>query len=130
MPDANTPKKSIKSDEKHLKAWLTQKLRRLSYQWPARKQAIRNARVSRGKYECAMCKEAGIEALYGPKQIVLDHIHPVIDPFDGWVDWNNYIERLFCDVDNWQVLCKDHHDMKTTLENEIRKDVKKDEKKS
>ncbi len=114
---------------KQLKSWLSQKLRRLSFQWPPRKAAIRKARVSRGKYVCAMCQEASIEALYGPKEIVLDHRNPVIDPFDGWIDWNTYISRLFCEEDNWQVLCRDHHDMKTTLENEIRKDIRKDEKK-
>lgn len=101
--------------------WLTNKLRRLSYQWPPRKQAIVNARVERGVYKCATC-----EGLFGPKEIQLDHKIPVVDEEIGFVDWNTYIERLFCDVENFQVLCKPCHETKTFFEQEIRKQVKRE----
>lgn len=114
----------LNKEARQLQNWLRQKLRRISFQWPARKQALKDARVSRGKYKCHMCEEAGIDVLYGPKEMVLDHIDPVICPFTGWVDWNTYIERLFCARDGWQAICKDHHAAKTVLENEIRKDTK------
>lgn len=106
--------------------WLKRELRRISYKWPARKEALKAARVSRGKYICAICLEDSIDALYGPKEINLDHIDPVIDPLDGFIDWNNYIDRLFCPEDNWQVLCKHHHDVKTRIENEVRKQIAKE----
>ncbi len=114
-----------KSDEEFLRSWLKQKLRRISFQWPHRKTALKNARVSRGKYECSICKEEDIDVLYGPKEIVLDHIDPVVDPFDGWIDWNNYIIRLFSPEDNWQVVCKHHHEIKTAIENEVRREEKR-----
>lgn len=117
-------KKEQKKIDKFLKNWLTQKLRRLSYQWPARKAALRKARISRGRYECAMCKDAGVEEQYGPKEIVLDHIDPVVSEEDGWVDWNTYIKRLFCEEKGWQVLCRQCHDIKTYLENDIRRQIR------
>ena len=101
--------------------WLTNKLRRLSYQWPPRKEAIKRARLERGIYKCAIC-----EGKFGPKEIQLDHKIPVVDEEVGFVDWNTYIERLFCDVDNFQVLCKPCHETKTFFEQEIRKQVKKE----
>lgn len=101
--------------------WLTNKLRRLSYMWPPRKEAIKNARLERGIYKCAIC-----EGRFGPKEIQLDHKIPVIDEEVGFVDWNTYIERLFCDVSNFQVLCKPCHETKTFFEQEIRKQVKRE----
>lgn len=127
---ATKKKKRITTEEEaenFLRSWLTQKLRRISYQWPARKEALRRARISRGKYRCAMCDDE--DKIYGRKEIVLDHKDPVIDPFEGWIGWDEYLRRLFCPEDNWQVLCKDHHDIKTAIENEIRRDTKKENRK-
>lgn len=109
-----TSKKSI-----NIRHWLTQKLRRISFAWPPRKEAIKKARISRGKYKCASC-----EGVFGPKQIQLDHIIPVIDPHVGWVDYNTFIERLLCEESNYQVLCKSCHDWKTTREDLIRTQTK------
>ncbi len=107
----------------HLRNWLTNKLRRLSYQWPPRKEAIKNARIARGEYVCATC-----EGVFGPKQIQLDHIAPVVNEEDGFIDWEVYITRLFCDVEGFQVLCKECHSAKTFFEQEIRKQVKAEKK--
>lgn len=116
----------MKSKKKspNLRNWLTNKLRRLSFQWPPRQQAIRNARIERGIYKCASCK-----GQFGPKEIQLDHIVPVIDEEIGFVDFNTYIDRLFCAEENFQVLCKPCHETKTFFEQEIRKQVKQDKKK-
>lgn len=109
-----------KSHEDLIESWLRQKLRRLSYQWPPRKEARIASRVSRGKYECAKCKELGVETLYGPKEIVMDHIDPVIDVETGFINWDTYIQRLFCEAEGFQTLCKGCHEIKTYLENQIR----------
>lgn len=108
----------------NLKNFLTNKLRRLSYQWPPRKYAIQNARIERGIYKCNSC-----EGQFGPKEIQLDHIIPVIDEEVGFVNWDIYIERLFCNEENFQVLCKPCHETKTFFEQEIRKQVKRENKK-
>jgi len=103
--------------------WLRKELRRIAYKWKPRKTAYVNARVSRGKYRCAYCGE-----LFGPKDIQLDHIKPVIDPQTGFVDWNTYIERLFCPLENYQALCKPCHKIKSENENKIRREVKRNGK--
>jgi hypothetical protein len=102
------------------KAWLIWTLRRASYRWPARGQAMAEARVSRGQYRCAKCK-----GIFGNKHISLDHKKPVVNPKwpKKW-DWKvyiaEYIERLFCDKEGFQVLCDDCHDEKTAREKAIR----------
>lgn len=103
----------------NLRHWLQQKLRRISYQWPNRKDAIVKSRMSRGRYKCASC-----EGEFGRQEIQLDHIVPVIDPHVGFVDWNTYIDRLFSAVSNFQTLCKPCHNAKTFRETEVRKQVK------
>ena len=91
--------------------------------WPSRKQAIKNARIARGKYKCASC-----EGIFGPKEINCDHIESVIQPEVGFVDWNTYISRLFCELEGWQILCIQCHDAKSFLENQIREEIKNTKK--
>ena len=50
-----------------------------------------------------------------------DHIDPIISLEDGFVDWNNLVERMFCPEENWQKLCKPCHDVKTKAETKERK---------
>ena len=90
-------------------------LRRGSFHWKARDNAFKAARKERGKYECAMCKE-----LFGPKEINMDHIHPVVDPRTGFTTWDEYIERLFPYEEGWQAICHGCHDAKTAIEDELR----------
>ena len=59
---------------------------------PAKRKAVR--------YKCANCGK-----LFMRKDIAVDHIDPVI-PLDGEFDsWDKFVERLFCDKSNLQVLC-------------------------
>lgn len=119
----SVPIKTSKKRSPNLRNFLTNKLRRLSYQWSPRKEAIKKARIERGVYVCAIC-----EGKFGPKEIQLDHKIPVIDEEVGFVDWNTYIERLFCAEENFQVLCKPCHETKTFFEQEIRKQVKQEKR--
>ena len=91
-----------------IQKWLIPKLRRISLQWKPRAKALKEARVARGRYECAVCY-----CVSGPKDVDLDHVNPVIDPVTGFVDWNSYIERLFAEDSGFQVLCKPCHHKKT-----------------
>lgn len=92
--------------------WLKKAIRRISYRYPARYTAKVNARVERGKYKCAVCG-----GIFPNKEVQLDHVEPVINPMTGFVDWNDYINRLFVDVDGWQVLCLADHKSKSIAEN-------------
>ena len=99
----------------HHKPLIIKALRSLSIRWPARNEALKIARESRGNYKCAMCGE-----IYKKKHMHVDHKDPVVDPAIGWVDYNTYIERLFCDVDGFQVLCKSCHSIKSEQEDSLR----------
>lgn len=119
-----------------LKNFIIQGLRRLSYKWPGRTKAKLKARVlakdhpeikDLGKtiylYKCAICGN-----LFKDKEIVLDHIEPVVDPNSPIIgsnfDLNVYAERMFCDENGFQVLCSECHNQKTKAENECRKNQK------
>lgn len=57
------------------------------------------------------------------KDVNVDHVDPVVDPNTGFVDWDTYIERMFCKADNLQVLCKDCHKTKSADERKARAKV-------
>lgn len=111
-----------------LSVFLFSGLRRLSYRTPMRAEAMRKARIKRGKYKCAICG-----GIFGRRQIAVDHISPVVNPLHGFVDWNTYIERLFCSADGLQILCNADkhscHKKKSKEENRLRRLARKDKKK-
>lgn len=72
-----------------------------------------------------MCKE-----LYKTNQVHLDHINPVVDVKSGWVDWNSFIDRLFCTAEEFQVLCSTCHDAKTKIEDAMRVHFTQEKKKN
>ncbi|NDD84110.1 hypothetical protein EBZ38_07530 [bacterium] len=102
--------------KQELKKFLVPVLRRASYRWKPRSEALKKARVDRGLYQCNSCKES-----FKQTDICLDHVFPVVNPKVGFIEWNSYIERMFPDIDGFQVLCKLCHDVKTKLEDEMRK---------
>lgn len=110
-----------------LKTWLTPKLRRLSYQWPYRAEAKKQARKERGLYECAECKRQGLNKLWKRNEVHMDHINPVVS-LAGFASWDDHLNRLFCNPEQYQALCATHHELKTELENNIRNINKKKKK--
>jgi 5-methylcytosine-specific restriction endonuclease McrA len=65
----------------------------------------------RVEYLCSVCGE-----WYMGKDIQVDHKDPVVDPAIGFVNWDTFISRLFCDVNNLAVICKNDHKAKTDSE--------------
>ena len=111
--------------KKLIKSKVIPALRRVSRWWAPKQDAMRKQKVSPGKYKCQGCGE-----IFGQKEISLDHIKAVVNPKVGFVDWNEYILRMFCDSSGFQVLCNDGcHASKTQTENEIRKKYNKKRKK-
>lgn len=100
-------------------------LRKGSTRWPPKYECLNNAK--RGKmvnsgtgriaehYQCAHCGE-----LFPAKEVVVDHLHPVV-PVTGFTTWDEVIKRMFCSVEDLQVLCKADHSIKTKQENAERK---------
>lgn len=104
---------------KQFNAWIRNQLRRLFFRWWERSNAVKNARVDRGLYRCAGCSQ-----IFKGKEMHVDHIDPVVDPAQGFVDWDIYISRLFCSAENLQLLCEVCHKNKTSKETEERKKFK------
>lgn len=55
------------------------------------------------------------------KNVFVDHIIPVVDPVTGFLSWDEVVERMFCEKDGLQVLCKACHDKKTQDERDQKK---------
>lgn len=101
-------------------------LRSGSRRWPPKYETLNEAKTEKktnkktGRlaqhFQCASCKEE-----YTSKDVQVDHIDPIIDPAVGWVSWDNFVERLFCEKENLQVLCKPCHENKTKGERNRRK---------
>lgn len=102
--------------------YFMKQIRRLAYAWPARKECIRNARVDRNQYKCAICTN-----IFGWQEMQADHIEPVIDPVVGYVDIYTYFNRCFAPAENWQALCLACHKAKSNAENAVRRKTKKPE---
>ena len=110
--------------EAKFRAWVRSLLRSGSMRWGAKNDALESAAAGRGinphtgrmakLYRCERCggksSRAGVQ---------VDHKQPVV-PLSGWVSWDDFINRLFCEVDGYQVLCKRCHDLKTKSENKQR----------
>lgn len=106
-----------------LKDFVIRVLRRGSYKWRPRNEAIYKARVCRkqvnGKgrevwhYNCAHCPK---DKLYTRKQVQADHIVPIVDPEKGFTNWDDYINRLYIGIQGFQILCIDCHKQKTSDE--------------
>jgi len=67
-------------------------------------------------YKCASCKKHFVAV-----DVQVDHIEPVVDPIKGFQTWDIFINRIFCEIENLQVLCKGCHKTKTEQEKEERK---------
>tara|TARA_R110000851_G_scaffold162325_3_gene306024 strand:- start:12662 stop:13054 length:393 start_codon:yes stop_codon:yes gene_type:complete len=119
-----------KYTEAKMRSFITSALRRCRY--PVKYDALKLAFVKDGinpktgrkckLHKCAECKE-----LFPASSMQIDHIEPVV-PLEGFdnpvflgYDWNEYIQRLFCDVKNFQAVCKPCHKMKSAEERKMRR---------
>ena len=62
------------------------------------------------EYQCNSCKK-----WFAEKNINVDHIQPA-GSLNCAADLPGFVERLFCEIDNLQVLCTNCHDVKTKKE--------------
>ena len=115
--------------ESKLRKFVVEVLRRASFKWKPKSAAKQAAReqvgahsTGRAKYEYR-CRHCG--DLFKSKDVQVDHIDPVV-PLDGFesgleFDLNEYVLRLYCEKDGFQVLCKPCHSKKSKKENVIRR---------
>lgn len=103
------------------KAFIISGLRAASRRYPPKFETLNEAKTSKkinektGRiaqhYQCKKCKQD-----FPAKDVQVDHKKPVVDPKTGFVDWNTYVERMFCEKKNFQVLCKECHLIKSKKE--------------
>lgn len=60
-----------------------------------------------------------------PLEFVVDHTEPVVNVETGFVDYNTYVKRLFCPINNLSGMCKTCHNAKSLLENRSRREHSK-----
>lgn len=63
------------------------------------------------QYHCEVCLD-----WVSSTKIAVDHIVPVISVDNGFVDWNEFVARLYCSKENLQRICDDCHQKKTNKE--------------
>ena len=102
------------------KAFIISVLRSGTRRWPPKYETLNEAKTEKkvnllsGRiaqhYRCAVCKEE-----FPAKLVEVDHIIPVAS-IDGFISWDSFIENLFCEKENLQVVCKPCHLEKTKKE--------------
>lgn len=103
-------------------------LRSISQRWPPKYRVLSKAyagsrtnpesgRIAKF-YGCAVCKGE-----FTAKNVEVNHIISVI-PVEGFDSWDNVINRLFCEEDGLEVVCKPCHKLISKQENQERKNAK------
>jgi 5-methylcytosine-specific restriction endonuclease McrA len=100
------------------KAFIISKLRAGFRFYPPKFDVLKNAATERktssvtGKmamhYQCALCEKE-----FPLRSVQVDHVKPIVSLSRGFVSWDNFIEKLFCEAKNLQVLCRACHSVKT-----------------
>ena len=99
-------------------SYIRSALRNKSRYWPPIKQVKQASRRpykgenkrQKFEYQCNLCKE-----WYAEKHINVDHIVGA-GALNCYNDLPGFVERLFCEADNLQVLCESCHNQKTQQE--------------
>jgi 5-methylcytosine-specific restriction endonuclease McrA len=107
------------------RAFITAVLRSGMRRWPPKyetlnegyigtKENVKTKRLAK-HYLCNCCG-----GQFPAKDVEVDHILPVVDPDVGFISWDVFIERLYCKMENLQLLCKECHKEKTKTERKAR----------
>ena len=112
-------------------------LRAVCSKWGPIALCKKRARVRRGWYLCAGCKQEVVATTpavyqsgkkkgqpYRRKNAIVDHIEPIV-PAEGFTTWDEVVRRMFCEVDNLQLLCHDCHQLKCAEERKERNNAKR-----
>ena len=100
---------------------LRAQMKRFPPKWKALKAAMVGKKVNKRSgrlaehYLCASCG-----GFFVARDVQVDHIDPVVSPEEGFQDWWTYMNRLYCEAENLQVLCKPCHKDKTNAERKER----------
>lgn len=98
-------------------------LRTGTRRWPPKYEVLNESKtekkinVKTGRlaqhFLCAACADE-----FPATGVQVDHISPVVGS-SGFTTWDDYINNMYCEKDNLQVLCLDCHKIKTKEEREV-----------
>lgn len=77
--------------------------------------------LKRVKFKCMICGKTDLKRT----EVELDHKVPCVDS-SGFEDMGTFLDRLFCEKENFQLICVECHREKTNKENEERRKNKVD----
>lgn len=106
-------------------SFIVSALRRASSRWAPKYACKKAARIARNSYRCCSCHKT-----FPNTEIQIDHIIPVVDPVIGFTTWDDFIARLFVEIDGFRAICADCHSQVTAKQREIRKERLAKEKSS
>ena len=133
----------ISHPPKELQGLIMGAIKRVYRRSPVRLKVLKDAEVRMTKtnkdgtiakkeavfYVCSSCHtHAKSQRSKNHPQIHIDHIDPVIPVDRPLKSWQEFLDRLFCDIDNLQCLCDVCHSEKTQAENKLRREYKKSAK--
>ena len=111
--------------EGRLRSFIISTIRSGMRRYPPKYQALNDAKVGKRvnpksgrSAEFFRCNEC--DGDFVRKDVEVDHTYPVVDPEEGFKDWDTYINRMFCSAENLQVLCRSCHLQKTKEERKKR----------
>jgi hypothetical protein len=120
----------VKWTEGRLKSFITSIIRSGFRKYPEKYECLNAAKVGKkintktGRLaEHYKCNHCGLH--YPAKDVQVDHVAAVVDPKQGFVDWDVYIKRMYVGKEGLQVLCSACHTIKTNTERQSRCKKKK-----
>lgn len=131
-----------KKRDRLLKGRILSALRKLTWSWEPINNARAKAKVAPSTWECSQCgkwcyggkSKNSLEKLRedNPDKVVemetnyADHIEPIVSIEKDYVwSWDVIVNRMFCEEEHIQILCKTCNKEKTNKENELRRKLKK-----
>jgi len=131
--------------DKKFKGKIINAIRKLSFTYPPRNKVRKRQQIGPATFECEHC---GVWIYEGSRDIdtqleILDLEPPVglikgkvnmdhkesVVPLTGFSrgswDWDEFINRMFCEETGFQALCSSCHELKTGDEDEKRKQYRK-----
>lgn len=97
-------------------------LRSATRKWAPIQLCKKKAKVGYGEYQCECCKEVVPPTVFDEDKgkrvtnVFVDHLKPIVDPNIGFSTWDEFIENMFCEADNLQLLCGKCHKEKSQEE--------------
>ena len=131
MPTKEKPFNGGNWTQAKFNSFITSLLRKGTMRWGPKNECIKKARIRRGWYICEGCEEE-VPSSLPPKEgnkrriknILADHLDPIVDPKVGFVSWDEWISRAFIEKQGYQALCHKCHTEKTNEERLISKQRK------